>query len=113
MGIFVFGTNYFYKHVLPSHQKDRFDILLGLKTDNKGIGYNSYQSELTISSGGLNGKGFLNGDLTQGDFVPEQHTDYIFSTVGEEWGFLSDASLVILAFMLHDVPNYLPSRNTQ
>ena len=99
MGIFVFGTNYFYKHVLPSHQKDRFDILLGLKTDNKGIGYNSYQSELTISSGGLNGKGFLNGDLTQGDFVPEQHTDYIFSTVGEEWGFIG-ASLVILAFML-------------
>ena len=99
MGIFVFGTNYFYKHVLPSHQKDRFDILLGLKTDNKGIGYNSYQSELTISSGGLNGKGFLNGDLTQGDFVPEQHTDYIFSTVGEEWGFIG-ASLVIIAFML-------------
>ena len=99
MGVFVFGTNYFYKHVLPSHQKDRFDILLGIKTDNKGIGYNSYQSELTISSGGLNGKGFLNGDLTQGDFVPEQHTDYIFSTVGEEWGFIG-ASLVIIAFML-------------
>ena len=99
LGIFVLGTNYFYKHVLASHQKDRFDILLGIKTDNKGIGYNSYQSELTISSGGLNGKGFLNGDLTQGDFVPEQHTDYIFSTVGEEWGFIG-ASLVILAFML-------------
>ena len=99
LGVFVFGTNYFYKHVLASHQKDRFDILLGIKTDNKGIGYNSYQSELTISSGGLNGKGFLNGDLTQGDFVPEQHTDYIFSTVGEEWGFIG-ASLVIIAFML-------------
>ncbi len=99
LGIFVLGTNYFYKHVLASHQKDRFDILLGIKTDNKGIGYNSYQSELTISSGGLNGKGFLNGDLTQGDFVPEQHTDYIFSTVGEEWGFIG-ASLVIIAFML-------------
>ncbi|MDC1432384.1 rod shape-determining protein RodA [Polaribacter sp.] len=99
LGVFVFGTNYFYEHVLASHQKDRFDILLGIKTDNKGIGYNSYQSELTISSGGLNGKGFLNGDLTQGDFVPEQHTDYIFSTVGEEWGFIG-ASLVIIAFML-------------
>jgi len=99
IGIFVFGTNYFYKNILASHQKDRFDILLGIKTDNKGIGYNSYQSELTISSGGLNGKGFLNGDLTQGDFVPEQHTDYIFSTVGEEWGFIG-ASLVIIAFML-------------
>jgi|TARA_B110000908_G_scaffold17757_1_gene19959 rod shape determining protein RodA len=99
LGVFVFGTNYFYKHVLASHQKDRFDILLGMKTDNKGIGYNSYQSELTISSGGLNGKGFLNGDLTQGDFVPEQHTDYIFSTVGEEWGFIG-SSLVIIAFML-------------
>jgi rod shape determining protein RodA len=99
LGLFVFGTDYSYKHLLPSHQKDRFDILLGIKTDNKGIGYNSYQSEFTISSGGLKGKGFLKGDLTQGDFVPEQHTDYIFSTVGEEWGFLG-TSLVIIVFML-------------
>lgn len=99
LGIFIFGTGYVYKNILASHQKDRFDILLGKKVDNTGIGYNSYQSELTISSGGLKGKGFLKGDLTQGDFVPEQHTDYIFSTVGEEWGFLG-SSFVIIVFML-------------
>jgi rod shape determining protein RodA len=99
VGMFIFGTSYTYKNILASHQKDRFDILLGIKTDNKGIGYNSYQSELTISSGGFKGKGFLKGDLTQGDFVPEQATDYIFSTVGEEWGFLG-SSLVVILFML-------------
>lgn len=99
IGLFIFGTGYLYKNILPSHQKNRFDILLGKKVDNKGIGYNSYQSELTISSGGIYGKGFLKGDLTQGDFVPEQHTDYIFSTVGEEWGFLG-SSLVVILFML-------------
>ncbi|MHB0754579.1 rod shape-determining protein RodA [Polaribacter sp. M15] len=99
LGLFISGTGYIYKNLLPSHQKDRFDILLGKKVDNKGIGYNSYQSELTISSGGLKGKGFLKGDLTQGDFVPEQHTDYIFSTVGEEWGFLG-SSFVVIIFMI-------------
>lgn len=97
-GAFIIGTDYIYENVLAVHQKDRFDILLGKKIDTKGIGYNSYQSELTISSGGLLGKGFLKGDLTQGDFVPEQDTDYIFSTVGEEWGFIG-SSLVIIIFM--------------
>ncbi len=97
-GAFIIGTGYIYENVLAVHQKDRFDILLGKKIDTKGIGYNSYQSELTISSGGFLGKGFLKGDLTQGDFVPEQDTDYIFSTVGEEWGFIG-SSLVIIIFM--------------
>lgn len=100
LGLYIFGTGYLYQNVLPAHQKDRFDILLGKKVDNKGIGYNSYQSELTISSGGINGKGFLNGNLTQGDFVPEQHTDYIFSTVGEEWGFIGSSFLIILFMCL-------------
>lgn len=99
LGLFIVGTGYTYNNVLPSHQKDRFDVLLGLKTDNKGVGYNSHQSELTISSGGFTGKGFLQGDITQGKFVPEQDTDYIFSTVGEEWGFLG-SSFVIVLFML-------------
>lgn len=99
IGVFIFGVGYTYENVLPTHQKDRFDILLGKKVDKKGIGYNLYQSELTISSGGFDGKGFLKGDLTQGDFVPEQDTDYIFSTVGEEWGFLG-SSLVVILFML-------------
>lgn len=98
IGLFIIGTGYVYENILPIHQKDRFDILLGKKIDKKGIGYNSYQSELTISSGGLTGKGFLKGDLTQGDFVPEQDTDYIFSTVGEEWGFIG-SSFVIITFM--------------
>ncbi|WP_299062017.1 rod shape-determining protein RodA [uncultured Polaribacter sp.] len=97
--VFVLGTGFSYNNVFKQHHRDRFEILLGLKQDNQGIGYNSYQSELTISSGGISGKGFLKGDLTQGDFVPEQHTDYIFSVIGEEWGFLG-GSLVIILFML-------------
>jgi len=112
LGIFIFGTSYTYENVLASHQKDRFDILLGIKTDNKGIGYNSYQSELTISSGAFYGKGFLKGDLTQGDFVPEQHTDYIFSTVGEEWGFLGSSSVVILFMLLMYRIIYLAETHT-
>ena len=97
--LFIFGTNFTYNEIFKQHHRDRFEVLLGLKTDKKDIGYNSYQSELTISSGGLTGKGFLKGDITKGDFVPEQHTDYIFSTVGEEWGFLG-SSFVIILFML-------------
>lgn len=97
--LFIVGISYAYNNVLEQHQKDRFDILLGKIQDNKGIGYNSFQSEKTISSGGFLGKGFLEGDRTQGNFVPEQHTDYIYSTVGEEWGFLG-SSFVIILFMI-------------
>lgn len=97
--LFVLGIGYTYENILEQHQKDRFDILLGKIKDTKGIGYNSYQSETTISSGGFSGKGFLQGDRTQGNFVPEQHTDYIYSTVGEEWGFLG-SSLVIILFII-------------
>lgn len=99
VAFFVLGTSYTYNNIFKQHHRDRFEVLLGIKTDNKNIGYNSYQSELTISSGGFSGKGFLKGDITQGDFVPEQHTDYIFSTVGEEWGFLG-STFVIILFML-------------
>ncbi|MCI2229177.1 rod shape-determining protein RodA [Polaribacter sp. MSW13] len=99
VGLFIIGTGYTYNNIFKQHHRDRFEVLLGLKVDNKNIGYNSYQSELTISSGGWFGKGFLKGDITQGDFVPEQHTDYIFSTVGEEWGFIG-SSFVIILFML-------------
>ena len=97
--LFIFGTNITYNKVFKQHHRDRFEVLLGQKTDTKNIGYNSHQSELTISSGSWTGKGFLKGDITKGDFVPEQHTDYIFSTVGEEWGFLG-SSFVIILFML-------------
>ncbi|OSY87458.1 rod shape-determining protein RodA [Tenacibaculum holothuriorum] len=99
LSTFIFAVGYTYTNVFEQHQKDRFDILLGKIKDTRGIGYNSHQSELTVSSGGFFGKGFLQGDRTQGDFVPEQHTDYIFSTVGEEWGFLG-SSLVIILFMI-------------
>ncbi len=98
-GLFISGVEFTYNNILQQHQKNRFDILLGKKIDYKGLGYNTYQSELTISSGGVLGKGFLQGDRTRGGFVPEQHTDYIFSTVGEEWGFLG-SSFVIILFML-------------
>lgn len=97
---FIAIANFTYKKVLSPHQKNRFDILLGIKTDNKGIGYNSHQSELTISSGGFTGKGFLQGDRTQGDFVPEQHTDYIFSVIGEEWGFIGTTFVILLFIVL-------------
>lgn len=98
-GSFILGVNYTYNNVLKQHHRDRFEILLGQKTDIKKIGYNTNQSLQTISSGGINGKGFLKGDKTRGKFVPEQHTDYIFSVVGEEWGFIG-SSLVIIVFML-------------
>ncbi|WP_440882097.1 rod shape-determining protein RodA [Tenacibaculum sp. C7A-26P2] len=94
--IFIIGIGYIYDNVIEQHQKDRFDILLGKIKDNTGIGYNTYQAELTISSGGFSGKGFLKGDRTQGNFVPEQDTDYIFSTVCEEWGFLGSSAVIII-----------------
>lgn len=97
--IFIVAIGYTYNNVLGQHQKDRFDILLGKIKDTRGIGYNTHQAQLTISSGGFSGKGFLKGDRTQGNFVPEQDTDYIFSTVGEEWGFIG-SSLVIILFLL-------------
>lgn len=98
IGIYILGVDYTYNNVFQQRHRDRFDILLGKKVDTKNIGYNTYQSELTIGSGGFSGKGFLQGDRTQGKFVPEQHTDYIFSTVGEEWGFWG-SSIVIILFM--------------
>lgn len=89
--IFAIGismsVNYFYKNVLISHQRDRIDELLGIKTDKLGAGYNVNQSKIAIGSGGLLGKGFLKGTQTKYNFVPEQSTDFIFCTVGEEWGF--------------------------
>jgi len=96
--LYIFSIGFAYNNIFEQRHRDRFDILLGRKIDTKNIGYNSFQSELTISSGGFLGKGYLQGDRTQGRFVPEQETDYIFSTVGEEWGFIG-SSLVIITFM--------------
>lgn len=98
-----FGIRYFYNNLLQMHQKDRISLWLRLENDpgklhemKQTILYNLHESEKAISSGGLTGKGYLQGTRTTGKFVPEQHTDYIFSTVGEEWGFLGSAFLVII-----------------
>ena len=98
--LYILIVNYTYNSVFKQHHRDRFEVLLGLKVDTKNIGYNTYQSQLTISSGGFAGKGFLKGDITQGNFVPEQDTDYIFSTVGEEWGFIGSTAVIILFMFL-------------
>jgi len=100
---FSFGIKYFYTDILKDHQKDRISLWLRLEKDpaklelmKKKEAYNLLQSEEAIKSGGFTGKGYLEGTRTTGKFVPEQHTDYIFSTVGEEWGFLGSAFVVIL-----------------
>jgi rod shape determining protein RodA len=93
---FVLSVNYVFENVFKQHHRDRFNILLGKAVDMKGIGYNTNQSEIAIGSGGWFGKGFLEGTQTKGGFVPEQHTDYIFTTVGEEWGFIGSLLVVAL-----------------
>jgi rod shape determining protein RodA len=98
ISIFCFSVSYVFNDVFKQHHRDRFNILLGKQVDMKGIGYNIHQSEIAIGSGGWLGKGFLEGTQTKGGFVPEQHTDYIFTTVGEEWGF-AGCSVVILLFV--------------
>lgn len=96
--IYLFSVNFIFNSVFEQRHRDRFNILLGKTIDVKSIGYNTNQSVTTIASGGLTGKGYLQGERTQGDFVPEQQTDYIFSTVGEEWGFIG-SSVVIIVFI--------------
>ena len=93
------SVNYFYKNVLVSHQRDRIDELLGIKSDKLGAGYNVNQSKIAIGSGGITGKGFLQGTQTKYNFVPEQSTDFIFCTVGEEWGFIG-STVVVGLFLL-------------
>ena len=96
---FTFSVDFVFENVLESHQRDRIYVLLGKTDDKKNTGYNVYQSKIAIGSGGFMGKGFLNGTITKADFVPEQETDFIFCTVGEEWGFLG-SSVVLLLYML-------------
>jgi rod shape determining protein RodA len=97
---FSYSVNFILNSVLLPHQKDRFDVLIGEANDIRGSAFNLYQSEVAIGSGGWTGKGWLKGSQTQGRFVPEQHTDYIFSTVGEEWGFLGTSVVVVLFTLL-------------
>ncbi|MBS4060710.1 MAG: rod shape-determining protein RodA [Bacteroidetes bacterium] len=96
--IFVISVEYVYENVLETHQRTRISVLLGLDDDLLGAGYNVHQSKIAIGSGGFSGKGFLNGTQTKFNFVPEQSTDFIFCTVGEEWGFLG--SLVIVGLYI-------------
>jgi rod shape determining protein RodA len=102
VGLFLFSVDYVFNSIFEQRHRDRFNILLGKNNDTKGVGYNTNQSVLTVKSGGFSGKGYLQGDRTRGDFVPEQHTDYIFSALGEEWGFIGSSLLVLLftAFVL-------------
>lgn len=102
-----FGTEWSFDHVLQKHQQDRIELWLRLEKDpeklrimRRNISYNLNESEKAIRSGGLTGKGFKEGTRTKGKFVPEQHTDYIFSTVAEEWGFLGSSTVVILFVVL-------------
>ncbi len=95
----VLGSNFIYKKLEP-HQKDRIDVLLGKKTDLKGVGYNVNQAKIAIGSGGFFGKGYLQGTQTKYDFVPEQETDFIFCTVGEEWGFFGSTIVIFLELFL-------------
>ncbi len=115
--VFSLSVNFVFNNVFEQRHRDRFSLWLRLEKDpakleeiKKTIGYNTYQSEKAIESGGFFGKGFMEGTRTKGDFVPEQHTDYIFSTVGEEWGFLGTSVVVILFTVLFLRLVYLSER---
>ena len=97
---YVYSVDYIFNEIFEQRHRDRFNIVLGKEVDTQGIGYNLNQSKIAIGSGRWEGKGFLQGTQTKGGFVPEQHTDYIFSTIGEEWGFIGAASVVILFCVL-------------
>lgn len=97
---YSFFINYTVNNLLPKHQLDRINVLLEKKADPYGIGYNVIQSKIAIGSGGIFGKGYLNGTQTRFDFVPEQSTDFIFCTIGEEWGFLGTSAFIILYISL-------------
>ena len=107
IALFAFGSviffnlaDYVLNNVMEPHQRVRINVLLGLEEDLKGAGYNVHQSEIAIGSGGLEGKGFLNGTQTKLKFVPEQDTDFIFCTVGEEEGFVGSATVLMLFLAL-------------
>ncbi len=96
--LFLFSVNYVFGNVLEPHQQMRIKVALGIEEDLRGAGYNVDQSKIAIGSGGVTGKGFLNGTQTKLKYVPEQHTDFIFCTIGEEEGFIG-SSAVLIAFL--------------
>ena len=95
-----FSVDYIFENIFEQRHRDRFNIVLGKEVDSRGIGYNTNQSEIAIGSGSWFGKGWTEGTQTKGNFVPEQHTDYIFSTVGEEWGFVGSTVVLFLFVFL-------------
>jgi rod shape determining protein RodA len=97
---FVFSVDYAFEKILEPHQRTRINVLLGLEKDLMGAGYNLNQSKIAIGSGGFTGKGFLQGTQTKYNFVPEQSTDFIFCTVGEEWGFIGTTAVILLYLLL-------------
>ena len=96
----VFSVDFLFNEVLQDHQRKRIEVLLGMKEDPSGVGYNVNQSMIAIGSGGLTGKGYLNGTQTTYGFVPEQSTDFIFCTIGEEWGFFGCTAVILLYVFL-------------
>ena len=99
--VFIFSVDFIFNNVFEERHRNRFNVVMGMKQDYQGTGYNTNQSRIAFASGGLTGEGFLKGSQTRGKFVPEQHTDYIFSTVGEEWGFLGSSFIILLyAFLM-------------
>lgn len=94
--LMTFSVDYVFNEVMEPHQRSRIEELLGIKSDLLGVGYNVNQSKIAIGSGGFTGKGFLKGTQTKFDFVPEQSTDFIFCTVGEEWGFIGSTFVILL-----------------
>ena len=98
--LLVFSTDFLFNDVLQDHQRKRIEVLLGMKEDPSGVGYNVNQSKIAIGSGGLFGKGYLKGTQTTYGFVPEQSTDFIFCTIGEEWGFVGTCGVIILYVFL-------------
>ncbi|HOI32654.1 MAG: rod shape-determining protein RodA [Bacteroidales bacterium] len=97
---FVFSVDYAFEKILEPHQRTRINVLLGMEKDLMGAGYNVNQSKIAIGSGGFSGKGFLQGTQTKYNFVPEQSTDFIFCTVGEEWGFIGTTAVILLYLLL-------------
>ena len=93
---FLYSSDYVFDNVLESHHQNRIQVVLGMKDDPNGAGYNVNQSKIAIGSGGFWGKGFLNGTQTKLKYVPEQDTDFIFCTVGEEWGFVGSVTILLL-----------------
>ena len=96
---YCFSAGYLFNNVLQPHQQKRIQVLLGMADDPTGIGYNTAQARIAIGSGGFWGKGFLQGTQTKLKFVPEQDTDFIFCTVGEEWGFIG-STMILLVYLL-------------